>query len=382
MTEIRLGTFNVENLFSRAKVLNFYAYSTGDDKLELVGQLQRELEREQYDKPRIIELYVQVKDLIKFNVLRRAPGVNSNIIVKNNAGQYRVSPNGRDGWYGFVEFVRDKFSDVTLKNTAAVLKAVKADVLCLVEVESRLTLDAFNREQLAKRYDYNYLLDGNDDRGIDIGILSRFPFKSLQTHIFEKNEDSAFYVQKKQAGVPDYTGLNPKRPIFSRDCVEVELTLPGDKSLFLLCNHFKSKSGGDPPEVQAQRTIQADRVATIIQQKYDLSRDLVAVMGDFNDTPTSNPLKPLMSIGLHDVLALQFANPTDRWTYFFNGKEQIDYILVSEALRQTFVEAGVERRGIAEVAHHTNGQIQPFPGVTSWRNAASDHAAVWAKFSL
>ena len=43
---------------------------------------------------------------------------------------------------------------------------------------------------------------------------------------------------------------------------------------------------------------------------------------------------------LHDVLALQFKNDMDkRWTYHYKKHEQIDYILISEALKTKFGDA-------------------------------------------
>jgi len=107
--------------------------------------------------------------------------------------------------------------------------------------------------------------------------------------------------------------------------------------------------------------------------------------GDLNDTPESDPLSPLMSVGdLTDVLELQFgADTMSRWTYHFSGGfNQIDYLLVSKPLRQAFVSAGVERRGIAGLSRLTGGKEVQFDTVTSESNSASDHGAVWAEFNV
>ena len=53
------------------------------------------------------------------------------------------------------------------------IQALKADVLCVVEVENRLVLDRFNRQVQGKflpAYQHNLLVDGNDERGIDVGL--------------------------------------------------------------------------------------------------------------------------------------------------------------------------------------------------------------------
>jgi len=90
------------------------------------------------------------------------------------------------------------------------------------------------------------------------------------------------------------------------------MELPNQQRLHLLCNHFKSKSGGEAGS-DPRRQRQAERVAEILQD-YDLDQDLVIVAGDLNDTPdAASPLRPLLDVaGLHDVLELQFpteANP-------------------------------------------------------------------------
>jgi len=110
------------------------------------------------------------------------------------------------------------------------------------------------------------------------------------------------------------------------------------------------------------------------------------VIGDLNDTPDSDPLAPLMgTCGLTDVLECSAGPPAEcRWTYRFEGEfNQIDYILVSKPLAASVTAAGIERRGMPpEALAGSNASVQPFPGITSWRNAGSDHAAVFADFDL
>jgi predicted extracellular nuclease len=175
---------------------------------------------------------------------------------------------------------------------------------------------------------------------------------------------------------------------FSRDCPEYEVLLPNGKSLFVLCNHLKSKGYGAQASSNERRKKQAQAIADILKS-YNLASDWVIVAGDLNDTPKSDPLKPLMNVpNLFDVLDVQFPNqPKKCWTYHFQSFEQIDYILVSKPLKSKFVQAGVERRGMYDLKNLTANApgIDPetqFDKVTHWTNAASDHAAVWADFDL
>jgi endonuclease/exonuclease/phosphatase family metal-dependent hydrolase len=118
---------------------------------------------------------------------------------------------------------------------------------------------------------------------------------------------------------------------------------------------------------------------------YDSQKELVVVAGDFNDEPSSAPLRTLLGTkGLTDVLGKQFPDPKERWTY--RDKSQIDYLLVSAPLAKAMTAAGVERRGLFEAAKLTadlaGGPVQAFETVTSDTTDASDHAAVWAEFDL
>src|SRR5262245_25937335 len=63
--------------------------------------------------------------------------------------------------------------------TARGIQDVNADVLAVLQAEDRLALTRFN-EQLLEPVDRAYagilLTDGNDQRGMDVGILRRPPF--------------------------------------------------------------------------------------------------------------------------------------------------------------------------------------------------------------
>jgi endonuclease/exonuclease/phosphatase family metal-dependent hydrolase len=228
-----------------------------------------------------------------------------------------------------------------------------------VEVEDRGILQDFNSKILGgKKFKYPMLVDGNDPRGIDVGLLSNFEVANVRTHIFDR----------------DSTGI-----IFSRDCLESELKLPDGRPLHILCNHLKSQGYGSPKANDAKRERQAVRNAEILSG-YNLATDLVIVAGDMNDDPGSAPLQPMLGVSnLFDVLELKFgSNPQNRWTYKYRSQSnQIDFLLVSKPLKDGFQDAGIERRGMFGV----NG-VTPFPSVTSKKTSASDHAAVWAEFNV
>jgi hypothetical protein len=69
------------------------------------------------------------------------------------------------------------------------------------------------------------LIDGNDDRGIDLGIMTRqwFEIESIVSHVDDPDEN------------------NEDERLFSRDCPEYKIKTPAGNTLLVLINHFKSK---------------------------------------------------------------------------------------------------------------------------------------------
>ena len=365
--KFRVASFNVENLFGRAKVFNFEDHSIGDGILRNIDDFNTLLKKAQYtdmDKRNIVDLYNQeLKDYIIVREDRRK------LFKKRGWSVIGVAATGYADWDGSIEFKQAKLSEVGRENTAKVIKEVRADLACIVEAENRLTLRSFDTELLGSSYKYEILIDANDPRGIDVGLYSKYPIGGIWTHMFDKLG---------------------KETIFSRDCLEVEVFLPGNQPLYVLCNHFKSRGYDYTGTADQKRERQAKRVAQILNEKYDLINDWVIVAGDFNDNPGSPSLLPLLAVAnLYDVLDTQFPNDLNkRWTYHYTQFEQIDFILVSKPLRDRFQKAGIERRGIYKLNTLTttsNGLVdveEEFDTVTHWTNAASDHGAVWVEFGL
>lgn len=359
-TTLKIATFNCENLFCRTKALNFEDRKDGDEILAKADELRVELEKKVYDSDKILNLYNELTEFSEINEVR------GKLFKRNRKFEIvGVKAKGKDDWGGFITFKTDDFSEITRKNTAKVINSINADIISLIEVEDKRTLDAFNSKLINKRYPYGMLIDAFDPRGIDVSLLSRFEMGDIRTHMFEKKGRSR---------------------IFSRDCLEVKIKLADNDFIYFFVNHFKSQGYGSQKENDAKRLGQAQRVLNIIKErKLNLQKDKVVVLGDFNAPPDSKSLSPLTDLEeLKDVLALRIAKPEDRWTYHYDGNQQIDFILVSKPLQMVCIGAGVERRGIFDVAKYSNGKVIAWPevqdnGITA---SASDHGAVWAEFEL
>lgn len=375
---LRLATFNANNLFQRPKVFQLEGLSTQAgkvlDDLQKLEQLLAKacyagstgtaivelLKKYEFNNSRLLpaDRWFQINEVRGklFRVTRPPAGAKTKAEIE-------LVATGSSSWMGWIELVRESVNAISTDNTARVIQAIKADVLCLAEVEDRHTLDRFDRLTLKKfkaSFEHNLLIDGNDPRGIDIGLLSQFPIRSVRSHI-------------------DDVTVKKRSPIFSRDCPEFEVELPDGRTLWVLANHFKSQGYGAQAANDAKRLAQAKRVRELLS-RFDLTRDLVVVAGDLNGSPTSAPLKPLLTTpGLFDVLKSPLHDGPS-WTYH-DGRQQIDYLLVSQALFTQLKSVGVERRGLF---HKTGfkGKFPHFPEVTDETTQASDHAAVWAEFDV
>ncbi|MDQ3446115.1 MAG: endonuclease/exonuclease/phosphatase family protein [Pseudomonadota bacterium] len=246
-------------------------------------------------------------------------------------------------------------------NTARVIAAINPDILACIEVEDRPGLVRFNENVLApifeatarEPYPFALVVDGNDARGIDVGILSRHPITDISTHVFD---------------------LPGASPIFSRDCAEYFVEVPGIAGrLIIMVNHFASK--GSDPTGMLRRVHQANRVRDIVAQRRDQGFAHIVVAGDLNDTPGSASLANLIAApGLTDAVK-QFAaliDPTGkRLGTYETGKQQIDYLMMSDQIAVVAHRAGIERRG-----HFAPRTFKSFDTVKSNRDQASDHHCV------
>lgn len=365
--KIKIGTYNLNNLFERPKIMELQGFSKiSAEVLNDVSNLNSLLSKDVYDS----ETKLSIEKLLNkyfhdestTNEWFTINEVRGKLFSRKSDGTgIAVKAAGRNNWLGWVELIKDTTNEISLENTARVISSIDVDILCTVEVDNRIALNRFNTMILKNKnceFPHCMLVDGNDERGIDVGILSKFEITNIISHIDDI-----------------YTGANhSKYKIFSRDCAEYTVQPDKTNSIHFLCNHLKSKGYGSQASSNAKRKKQADRIVQILK-KFDLQKDLVVVAGDFNDTPSSQPLANLMKLnGLTDVLKSPVFTG-DKWT-FSEGKVQIDYLLVSKPIFDNLTQVAIERRGIFKKNNPT------FPEVTNKVTQASDHAAVWAEFNL
>ena len=277
--------------------------------------------------------------------LSNGSGVESSISYTFAPGSYR--PRTYQG-----SLVKGKAPRDT-KAVASRIKEMNLDILALQEVEDIDTLQQFNREYLSGMYRYQVLVEGNDDRLIDVALLSKLPVGPVTSW--------------RHAVHPD----DPSRPVFSRDLLEVEIwDQARSKRLFRLFNaHLKSKLL-DPRTTAAvsrqqndlRRTRQSEMIAEIVRRRKGDGTPFV-IVGDMNDTPDSPCLAPFIKGGgFRIVNALSSPSETrpskkdtpppqsTSWTHRFKetGKdaqyELFDQIWISYSLRNILKESWINRR--------------------------------------
>jgi endonuclease/exonuclease/phosphatase family metal-dependent hydrolase len=238
---------------------------------------------------------------------------------------------------------------------------VNPDVLVLVEVESRPALQQFHDKVLQPMlpcpYPYNMVIDGNDQRGIDVGILSRYPIQRMRSHI------------------ADRTG---ELHTFSRDCPEYYVELPSGREMLILPNHFASKGSDATGQRRKVQAAAAARIYHALRKKFPL----VLVAGDLNDHPRGGSLDALIArTDLVDAMSLKQYQGAFPGTYQRGtAKEKIDYLLLSPALRRKVEHVDVFRKGF-----YSPSKWESFENITrenKERFQASDHHCVWADVEI
>jgi endonuclease/exonuclease/phosphatase family metal-dependent hydrolase len=318
MRTIRVGTFNLNNLFSR---------------FDFKGQIDDGEE-------------VTFQGVIKFQ-------------VDKSALTLRTFDD---------KLVRAK-KQLDRERIAERIRELDLDVLAVQEVEDLDTLRTFVADDLRALYPFVSLVEGNDDRLIDVGLLSKLPLGPVTSWRHFVHADA------------------PGEVVFSRDLAQVEVLDPKRKKVLftIFNNHLKSKLvlATDPPNQHelndARRRRQADGIAQIVRARLAADAPFI-ITGDMNDAPEAATLAPIRALEVVDGLAEPLetreypndpaGNPaTTRWTHRFEPPgqaahyEMFDQIWLSSPLADRQTGAFIDRRTLP-------------------RGNGSDHDPAWVELEL
>jgi exonuclease III len=227
-----------------------------------------------------------------------------------------------------------------------------ADIVCINEVGGLESLNNFNQLFLQDRYTV-HLIEGNSDRGIDIGYLVKkgLPLAcELHTH-----KDRPLHFLYPHERPPEGESAALKSHYFSRDCAELRVFTQEQRNrpaLILLLVHLKSKL--DPenidPQGKERRRAEFNTLMRIYRQLRTEFQVPVIIAGDFNGSARrearSDEFSELNNTDLESVLDLAGLSDEKAATQvqFSRGGGlqclQIDYMFVSPELKeQLFTEA-------------------------------------------
>ena len=277
---------------------------------------------------------------------------------------------------------------------ALTIRAARPDVVLLQEVESLRALRRFHDKYLlgvgGDPLPHLAVLEGNDGRGIDVAVLSRLPLETVTSHKeLTLGELYAAGFAWEPHGLEraqlerDRMFADPRLKVFRRDCLEVHLRV-GERALTLFNCHFKSLGAGRT-DTRRFRLVEAAAVRHLLERTRARGQEDYLVAGDLNDytetdgvADAGHGLAPLLDSGLVVDAVKRIADPRDRWTHFYPPERlynQLDYLLLSPALAAR--NPGPPRIIRSGMPYRAERSAAPrFPRIGWDRPKASDHCPV------
>ena len=381
MTRIRIATFNVENLFSRIAYAD--AMAPGENHVGLY----------RFDDPEELKLARRIAEAVASDDKRQLTALalhetRADIVALqevDNANALRVF---------YERYLKPQI------DTAAAIekKALRIDLHKERRAPSIEEIGAIDKRHY---YDWRHVIEGNDGRGIDVGVMSKLPLR-ITSHANRTFAELGVWAPELES-YREFIGgkeraLMKSDKLFRRDCLEVDVEL-GSKSLTIFICHLKSMSQARE-KTRVLRHAESLGIRRLIEARFGsgVSAAPWLVCGDFNDyveidgAPELDDEGNLVPHGLGPLVDPGFAvnlmtrRPAlDRWTTYYAPGDvysQIDFILASPALAAANPKATPEiiRGGQPYRARRYEGPRYPRVG---WdRPKASDHSPVVVELEI
>jgi len=375
---MKIATFNIQNLFHRDKSLvNIQAGNAVINWLNEMDHLMRKYTKSANDLDRIKDLSF----LLGFEKISR----KSYAVMRRRGGELffrgcyssgEIKANSLTDWNGWVALQTIPVDPVSTQNKARVIAEVNADVLLIQEVEDRNSLLEFNNQLLPEFNGVPYrellVLQGNDGRGQEIGMLTKngFQIQEIRTYSNELDDNG--------------------KPIFDKNLVKYEIMTPSQNKICLLAVHLQEQ-GKDKENCDILRFRQANRVAEIYQQLRSQGQELVIVAGTLNAVSYCFSLAPLLQksdlkdISKHPGFNVAVEKEKDAGNFhrgaFAMGLNiiQKDYLLLSPEMFSRVKNSGLSRKALwSEKA----SQWPVYNTIKNKKQAASEHAVVWGEIEI
>jgi endonuclease/exonuclease/phosphatase family metal-dependent hydrolase len=219
------------------------------------------------------------------------------------------------------------------------IKAMKPDVIALEEIGTTNVLLELRASLKADGLDFPFWEHvSGADTNIHVGVLSKFPIIARYPH------------------TNDEFLLDGKRFRVERGFAEVEIQAATNFTFTLIAGHLKSKLVTPNADESEERLGEAKVLRGIIDQHFKINPNAkLIVLGDFNDSKDSDPIKTIIGRGkfkLTDTRPAErngdnsfveniYHDPRDvTWTYFYGADDtysRIDYILLSPVMARNWI---------------------------------------------
>jgi len=250
---------------------------------------------------------------------------------------------------------------------AAAIRAADADVLAVAEIESVEALTWFRDTYLqGLGYDHVAAIDAGDPRGIEQGVLSRFPIAASKNWVGTKLDKEHEVIPRSKPDIKVGDVME-----FARSPLAVDIEVPGAKSggaayaLTLVVVH--QKASGDS---SAWREAEARKIVELIRGlEAERPGRNIALLGDFNAQPYDDSVLTYTSGGLVDIFAARDLDQP-KWITHASGRV-IDNIFANAALAAEIVPGSAFVLGTPTRAEGLDYRKTPPPA-----GYASDHFPV------
>lgn len=256
------------------------------------------------------------------------------------------------------------------------IQDVNPDIIVLQEVESFESLQKFASEGVLRGIYQPFLVNGNDERGIQIGFLVKRDLPFIVE--FESHKEKSFYDPVEKLTMP----------VFSRDLPALIFRTRPDKDPFLVVLGHHAKSMRHRPgdfESNILREAQTNAAADIMKTYLDKYGEdtTVTMAGDFNTEVRNSPvIKKALSFApsVFD-LAEKTVEYSERVTHSFHPDrskqpvyKQVDDVRIAGNYQDQITEAGIYQY------KDRKGRIRRLPMTRKERDSqGSDHRAVHFK---
>ncbi|MBD0851881.1 exonuclease/endonuclease/phosphatase family protein [Maribacter arenosus] len=370
---MKIATFNIQNLFHRHT-----------EMVELEYEIKSEIWKEEFEilmlkAERTEENYIRMRELanlLGFHSASYEPylsmlNFDGSLHVKSSMKVMETRASYMTDWNGWTKLKSVPISKNSIINKAKVINEVNPDIILVQQVENRESLiqfhNSFFKENQSSNYEEIMHLQGNDGKGLGMGILLKkgYHLKSLKSFSNERDTDGSL--------------------LFNTDFQQYKIKTPESKTLYLLCCQLAGENASD-----TLRKRQAKKVAEVYTDLLSKGIENIVIAGTLNAPSYADCISPIMESGVSDVVKHQsfdvIVDSGKDAGYYRMGAyrmgvniKQKDYLLVSPILYDKINTVGMNRKGMWPL---NKPEWETYETVEKEKDAASDHPLLWADFKL